>query len=849
MGKKKNAKAKLKKQQKKAASKANQQKVQNKKKKPNNNNNNNDGNLPKNSVLDEVNPELSLKEFIRDITLHNFSLSPIGGGNSLIKSCNIKLTHGHIYGLIGHNGAGKTTFLKKLSSGTLREIPKYLRVIHTHQELPPSDMTVIQTILKADTEREKLLTEQKRIQAQIDKLSNINDDNDNNNNEDSKASNNNNNDNIMMDKLINDLNTVHERLKFIEADTAEARVSDVLEGLSFTDRMKNMKTSDLSGGWRMRVALACALFVEPDLLLLDEPTNHLDFPSVIWLSEYLGQCYPEDKTIVVVSHDRRFLNDICTDIIHLDKQRLFFYKGNYEAFIRIRNESRVHQRKQYERQQAMIKHNTEFIARFKANKKWSTQAQSRQKLLNKVERIEKVLSDLEFRFDFPKPPPLKNDKLLYLDEVTFGYFGEDDPSTFLLKNINIRLDFGTKIGILGANGSGKTTLLQLILGNIKPIHGSAVLQNSVEVGYFTQHHVDQLDFNATPLQHLKHVFKDATIQQIYSQLGRFKLGQEYAKRKIGTLSGGQKSRIAFAILTWYSPHLIIMDEPTNHLDMPTIDALTAALCDFPGSVVIVSHDQYFVETICDEYWAVGNRSIKMFDNFERCRKYSQTVKPIDVLPREFSTVQVKSQVFEERKGNDNENNNNDNNNANGVAKKKKKANVVDNSAFGIDPEREIDKGLDKGLTPDQILRHIKGWKPIDGNPVVTNKLGFILFHDYFDENYQETDENEFFSMWKNLLNYCIPTDFIKNQFVLIDISYACYKTANKDKKKKAIGNFAFGTIIKNMFELDIITMDALKEWLDKKRKKYDEQFIKQIDTYIEILNDDDDDDDSDDDSD
>eukprot|EP01084_Bolivina_argentea_P254666 428183_1 len=378
---KKNSKAKLKKKQKKQKAKAKQaqkqkaQQPQDTKAEPNI--------IGSTDVLKITdNPDDHIKEFVRDINICNFSLAPIGGGPPLIRSSDIKLTHGHRYGLIGYNGAGKTTLLKALASGRYKEIPDYLRVLHVHQEQEGTDLTVIETVLKSDKERDLLLKEQERLTHEISQ-EHVSDE--------------------LGIKYTMRLQEVQNRLKHIEAETAPARASGVLQGLCFTDRMKNMKTSDLSGGWRMRVSLACALFVAPDVLLLDEPTNHLDFPSVIWLTEYLCYEYPMDKTILIVSHDRRFLNDVCTDIIHLERCRLRYYKGNYDSFIKIRNEMRVHQRKQYDRQQKMIRHNEDFIARFKANKKWSTQAQSRQKMLTRVNKIQAVLSDLEFRFSFPKP--------------------------------------------------------------------------------------------------------------------------------------------------------------------------------------------------------------------------------------------------------------------------------------------------------------------------------------------------------------------------------------------------------------------------------------------------------------
>ena len=249
------------------------------------------------------------------------------------------------------------------------------------------------------------------------------------------------------------------------------------------------------------------------------------------------------------------------------RKRLNNYTGNYDAFLEIRKQMRVHQKKQYEKQQQVIAHNLEFIAKFSANKKWSTQAQSRQKLLDRMVRIEKVSDDLSFRFEFPKPPQLRNPSIFRFDDVSFGYFGEDRPQAFILKKISLRFNYGQKVGVLGANGAGKSTLIKLIMGQLKPCLGAANLTNQVQVGFFSQHHILDLDLQKTPLQQLEKEFGSANVtrQQLYAQLGRFNLGKEIADRRIGTLSGGQKSRVTFAILTWWQPHLIIMDEPTNHL--------------------------------------------------------------------------------------------------------------------------------------------------------------------------------------------------------------------------------------------------------------------------------------------
>eukprot|EP00484_Ammonia_sp_Unknown_P028856 CAMPEP_0197047982 /NCGR_PEP_ID=MMETSP1384-20130603/23385_1 /TAXON_ID=29189 /ORGANISM="Ammonia sp." /LENGTH=879 /DNA_ID=CAMNT_0042480025 /DNA_START=128 /DNA_END=2767 /DNA_ORIENTATION=+ len=874
---KKGSKAALKKKQKK------QQKAKNQPKQEKNKTQNGKNNAKLTGDQDVLqlisNPDDHLKEFIRDINIHNFSLAPIGGGPPLIRGSDIKLTHGHRYGLIGYNGAGKTTLLKALANGQHKEIPDYLRVLHVHQEQLGTEKTVLETVLASDTERELLLKEQERLQAELTRL---NEEHAHHEAAAAAAATENQDDSATKQqakkpkagvseaeklkaeelglKCMERLHIVQDRLKFIEADTAEARASAVLQGLCFTGTMTKMKTSDLSGGWRMRVSLACALFVAPDVLLLDEPTNHLDFPSVIWLTDYLRYEYPTEKTIMVVSHDRRFLNDVCTDIIHLDRCRLMYYNGNYDSFLRIRSEQRVHQRKQYERQQKMIKHNEEFIARFKSNKKWSTQAQSRQKLLTRMSRIEKVLSDLEFRFQFPPPNKIKNDLIVHLDDVTFGYYGEEkgkSKRSYILHDINLRVKFGEKIGILGANGAGKSTLIKLIMQELKPILGTAYMPNGVQYGYFAQHHLEALDYHLTPIECLQKEFgSGVTIQQIYAQLGRFSLGDQYARRKIGTLSGGQKSRVAFAILTWYSPHLIIMDEPTNHLDMPTIDALAIALSDFEGTVMVVSHDQHFVETVCDDFWCVGNRTIKVFDDFQKCREYSTKAKAPDILPRAKAVVEVQVKVDPTKNINWNKEAEDEK-----AVDSKKKPEVVVNRAevFGVDPEREIDKGLEKGLTPNQILRHLKGYKPVDGNIMIVTKLGFIMFHDYFDDKsakYNELDHYDFFEPWKNIINYCIPFEHKVNQKELLTVAVKCFATAKKDNadNKRCNTTYSFGLMLEALARRhEMVAMDVLQQFYEelstdeKKMEKFtdlEQEAVQQINTFLAMAQEDEDDDES-----
>jgi len=743
-----------------------------------------------NTVDDILQLDGQAQIFNRDIQILNFSMSPIDGGDNLLESTDIKLSYGHRYGLIGKNGAGKTTLLRHLVSG-LPQIPKHLRIHTVCQEMEGGKLTVKETVLAADKERTALIAEQERINEIFHKQENAVA-----GNEDASKD----------DMLLKRLEAVSSRLDFIGSTNAEARAVQVLNGLQFTARMQNLATEDLSGGWRMRVSLACALFIEPDILLLDEPTNHLDFPSVCWLQEYL-QTY--EKILLTVSHDREYLNSVCTDIIHLNKRQLVYYKGNFDQFVKTREQLRKAQTVQYEKQQAMIKHNEEFIRKFKANKKWSTQAQSRMKMLQKLERVEKVVDDHTFQFRFPEPAPLKHQIVVEIEDLTFGYFGEDDSGTgakYLFRNVNLKLEQGDKIGFLGANGAGKSTLVKLIMKQLQPVKGKCYVPNAVRVGFFAQHHVEVLNMNMTPVEYLKVCFPEAELQARYAKLGGFGIGHELASKKIGLLSGGEKSRVAFSILTWEKPHILIMDEPTNHLDLASIMALQGALSEFKGCVIIVSHDQRFLKGICKKYWALGNRQIRGFEEFEKSRHWVfKQCKPVDCLPREFATVVMKEARFkgESLKHNDNEN-----------KKVKKKKAIKTEIEVHIDVVREIKKGIDKDLTPNQILRHIDKWKPTDGSREALNALAYNMFEKYFSDEFEDMTPREFFKDYGKLLKFLLPEDHVKNQLSLLFIAQSMWFTSMKEEKKRAMVSNSLRMIFRNLIGYKIVTKNALAMWRD-----------------------------------
>jgi len=765
--------------------------------------------------------------FNRDIQILNFTMAPLDGGKNLLEKADIKLSFGHRYGLIGRNGAGKTTLLRHLMSG-LPQIPKHLRIHTVAQELDGGKLTVKETVLAADKERTALQEEHARIVKLLgreekpgqeetkpaggagEEGKTETEDKPTDDGEETTTPAENREPTKDGDKLLKRLDDIVNRLQFIGAAHAEGRAVQVLKGLQFTDRMQNLATEDLSGGWRMRVSLACALFIEPDILLLDEPTNHLDFPSVCWLQEYL-QCY--EKILLTVSHDREFLNEVCTDIIHLERRRLHYYKGNFDQFVKTREELRRNQAVQYQRQQNLIKHNEEFIQKFKSNKKWSTQAQSRMKMLQKMNKISKVVADYTFKFSFPEPAPLKHPLVLEIEHLTFGYFGEDKSlrgSKYLFKNVNLKLNQGEKVGFLGANGAGKSTLIKLIMKELNAVKGKCYVPNAVSIGFFAQHHVDTLNMNMTPVEYLKVCFPTATLQSRFAKLGRFGLGQDLVKKKIGLLSGGEKSRVAFSILTWENPHILIMDEPTNHLDLASIVALQNALAEFEGSVIIVSHDQRFLTGICDQYWALGNRKIRGFENFHKARNWVFKVcKPVDCLPREYATVEFAESRFKGEALKDAKDFADVKKNVKKVKKKAKAAPKIH-----IDVVREIEKGINKDLTPNQILRHIDKWEPVDGKLDALNALAYDMFEKYFSEDYEDVTPREFFKDYGKLLKKLLPDDHLNNQLSFLFIGQSMWFTSQKEGSKRANTPNSLRTIFRNLIGYKIIKKEVLGMWRD-----------------------------------
>ncbi|XP_076864624.1 ATP-binding cassette sub-family F member 1 isoform X2 [Brachyhypopomus gauderio] len=532
----------------------------------------------------EMSSRQAMLENASDIKLERFSIS--AHGKELFVNADLLIVAGRRYGLVGPNGKGKTTLLKHISNRAL-SIPPNIDVLLCEQEVTADDTPAVQAVLKADTRRLKLLEEERRLQNLLDRGE---------------------------DGASERLEKVYEELRAIGAAAAEAKARRILAGLSFTPEMQNRPTKKFSGGWRMRVSLARALFMEPTLLMLDEPTNHLDLNAVIWLNNYLQSW---KKTLLIVSHDQSFLDDVCTDIIHLDNQKLYYYRGNYLTFKKMYVQKQKELLKQYEKQEKKLKD-------LKAGGKSTKQAekQTKEALTRKQQKGRKKGQEEEsheapellkrpkeytVKFTFPNPPPL-SPPILGLHSVNFGYEGQKP----LFKSVDFGIDMESRICIVGPNGVGKSTLLLLLTGKLTPTKGEMRKNHRLKVGFFNQQYADQLNMEESPTEYLQRNF-NLPYQDSRKCLGRFGLESHAHTIQISKLSGGQKARVVFAELACRQPDVLILDEPTNNLDIESIDALSEAINEYKGAVIIVSHDARLItETQC-HLWVVEDQSINQID--------------------------------------------------------------------------------------------------------------------------------------------------------------------------------------------------------------------------------------------
>lgn len=510
----------------------------------------------------------------RDIKLSSVSL--LFHGKVLVQDSELELNYGRRYGLLGENGCGKSTLLRAIAA---REypVPAHIDIYLLNEPAEPSEYSALDYVV-----REAEL-ELKRLEDQVEEI------------------------------IIEDgpespaLEGLYERIDSMDPATFESRAAVILIGLGFNSQTINKKTKDMSGGWKMRVALAKALFVKPTLLLLDDPTAHLDLEACVWLEEYLKRF---DRTLVLVSHSMDFLNGVCTNMVDMRLQKITGYGGNYDSYIKTRAELETNQMKSYHKQQEEIAHIKKFIASAGTYANLVRQAKSRQKILDKMEAdglIEKVVPDRVFSFRFPEveklPPPV-----LSFDNISFAYDG--NPEHNLYENLSFGVDMDSRVALVGPNGVGKSTLLKIMTGQLQAQGGRVSRHTHMKIGVYSQHSSDQLDLTKTPLEFVRDKFSHIShdFQYWRGQLGRFGLTGEGQTAQMATLSEGQRSRVVFALLALEAPNVLLLDEPTNGLDIPTIDSLADAINAFNGGVCVVSHDFRLLDKIAKDIFVVENKT-------------------------------------------------------------------------------------------------------------------------------------------------------------------------------------------------------------------------------------------------
>lgn len=543
------------------------------------------------------------RQKLTDLQIPNITI--FIAGRALLNDASLNLALKHKYGLIGRNGIGKSTLLTYIVRREIPGIPSDVSIACVEQELHyKPEETVLDAVLGIDTERLALLEEEKKLLAEGDG--------------DATEQ------GLSREENSVRLSQVYERLTEIDAYTAENRASVILVGLGFSQEMLQEKVAKLSGGWRMRVALARAIYANPDILLLDEPTNHLDILAVTWFENFLRDW---DKTCVIVSHSRDFLNQVCSDIIHFNDHKLTYFKGNYDSFEEARSNELILKRKQIEQQSAEKERIQKFIDKFRFNASRASLVQSRLKFIEKLPMLEEIQKDPTVVFDFNTMDTSgstntgrSNEDFVSLIEccdVSFHYPRDQNKTVkHIVHDFSMSVQSNSKIAICGGNGSGKTTILKLIMGQLSPTKGMIKRDPKIRIGYFAQHHIDSLDLTLNSIQQLQARYpgSDISDEKARNFLGKFGITGSLALEPLYVLSGGQKSRVAIAIMAYLNPHMLILDEPTNHLDMDAIQALIIALNSFNGGVIIVSHDAHLISCVADSIWHIDhvNKTLKEF---------------------------------------------------------------------------------------------------------------------------------------------------------------------------------------------------------------------------------------------
>lgn len=512
-------------------------------------------------------------------------------GRLLLDHTSLTLPAGSKAGLVGRNGTGKTTLFRAITGDLASEtgnvsMPKNTRIGQVAQEAPGTEEPLIEIVLKADKERAALLEEEKTATDP------------------------------------NRIAEIHIRLADIDAHTAEARAATILSGLGFDEDAQKRPASSFSGGWRMRVALAAVLFSEPDLLLLDEPTNYLDLEGTLWLESYVAK-YPH--TVLLISHDRDLLNRAVNSIVHLDQKKLTFWRGGYDQFERQLAEQRELQEKGRVKQEAHRKHLQSFIDRFRAKASKARQAQSRIKALERMKPIGAVLDESVRPFSFPEPQKTVASPIVAFSGVDVGY----TPGKPVLKRMTLRIDNDDRIALLGANGNGKSTFAKLLAGRLPPESGTITVAPGLKVSIFAQHQMDDLRPEENAYEHVRRLMPDAPEAKVRARVAQFGLATEKMNTAAKDLSGGEKARLLMGLAAFEGPNLFILDEPTNHLDIDSREALIHALNDFPGAVILVSHDRHLLEATVDRLCLVKDGRVEPFDGDLDDYKTIVTGQPAD----------------------------------------------------------------------------------------------------------------------------------------------------------------------------------------------------------------------------